>query len=211
MTTKPEFHENFSYTKGPIHTTVAWDKPDLERFSLWWKCFVPHLEKAPFYAWLCGGFLEGRPETWDIDIILTKRGNLDSDDYGKLSDLMLEATRLSLTEHNILVDIQFYENFPDKDIAEDGVKSFWYSTEDYLKNGTIDSIKWVAFDSVYKNGQKIVDYRDPDSGAVEMAPNLWKVAIRTPSIKYERRIRDHGFVEPEPRLLFAPGEYCIQI
>lgn len=40
-----------------------------------------------------------------------------------------------------------------------------------------------------------------------MAPNLWRVIIKTPSVKNERRIQYHGFVEQGPRLLFAPGEY----
>jgi hypothetical protein len=211
MTTKPDFHEDFSYSKGPIHTTVPWERPNMEKFSLWWKSFLPSLEKTPFYAWLCGGFLEGKPDTWDIDIILTKRTDLEPNQYKQLSDLMIEATRLSLDNYNILVDIQFYENFPGKDVAVDGVMSFWYSTEGYLKKGSIDSIKWVAFDSVYKNGSKMVDYRDADSRAIEILPLLWKVSVCTPSEKYVRRIEENNFVEPEPRLLFAPGEFAIQL
>lgn len=210
MTTKPDFCEHFSYTKGTIHTSVPWNRPSWEVLALWWEDFLPIIDRTPFYAWLCGGFLEGKPDTWDVDIILTKRKALTPKDYQPLSELMIEATRLSLNEYNILVDVQFYENFPGKDVTEDGVKSFWYSTEDYLKNGAIDSTKWVAFDAVYKNGEKLLDYRDPDNRAIEISKNLWKVTVSTPSLKYEGRIKDHGFVEPEPQLMFAPGEFAIQ-
>ena len=209
MTTKPDFCEDFSFTKGPIHTSTPWGMPDIETFAIWWESFLPVIGQTPFYAWLCGGFLEGRPDTWDVDIILTKRTDLVKEDFQLLRDLMLEATELALNKHNILVDMQFYENFSGKDIAIDGVKSFWYSTDNYLKGGVIDSTKWVAFDSVYKNNEKLVDYRDPGSPAVEVMENLWKVTVPTPSEKYTNRIKNHGFIEPEPRLLFAPGEYSV--
>ncbi len=209
MTTKPDFCEGFSYTKGVVHTSVPWRMPTLDKFFAWWRSFLPSVKQTPFSVWLCGGFLEGKPDTWDVDIILTKRHALEPEDYQQLSDLMIEATQLSLNKFNILVDIQFYENFEDKDVVIDGVRSFWYSTEDYLKMGSKDSVKWVAFDSVYKNGQKLVDYRDPGSRAVEIIPHLWKVVVATPSVKYERRIREHSFIEPEPLLLHSPDEVFI--
>lgn len=201
MTTKPHpFPKGkFIYEKGPLTFRKPWRRPTQKKFDQWWSQFSALVAQTPFWVWLCGGFLERKPDTWDVDIILSKPDAPSRDQYAILSHVMMEGTRLAHEEFNILVDIQFFCNLHTRTSTSHQAASFWYSTDDWLEHGATTSVAYVFFDRVYKNGQAL--FSRP---VKKLSDDLYEMQIECPSIKHIERYRAEGYKYQTPRLLHRP-------
>ncbi|MEL7370958.1 MAG: hypothetical protein AAFN74_18705, partial [Myxococcota bacterium] len=198
MTAKqpPQRRRDFLYEKGPLVVRTPWKRPSKDRFEGWWSAFSKHVAKTPYWVWLCGGYLENKRYTWDVDIVLSKPTHPHQSEYDALARLMLEGSRLAHESYELLVDIQFYCNMESRLDLPHQAASFWYSTEDWLANGTTQLSSYIFFEHIRKNGQTLF------SGPVRRLGNgIFEIRKTWPSIKYRARFHSDGYRYQDPKLL----------
>jgi hypothetical protein len=92
--------------------------------------------------------------------------------------------QLGFDKFNILIDMACY--LP---LNEQG--KFWYSVEDFQKNGKIRSNVLYTFDKIYQNGEIIQDFNtQPNTSVIQLGDNLFLVNKLSPSEKHISRIKD---------------------
>ena len=101
--------------------------------------------------------------------------------------------QLGFDRFNMLVDMAFYLPFD-----QDG--NFWYSADNYIRNGTIKSQVMYPFDKIIVNGEVIQDMFVEAETCVEILDGLFITSKTSPSQKHIKRIRD-GIYYRKPILL----------
>jgi hypothetical protein len=165
-----------------------WDRPKQHLFNQWLTHIKRYIEKnnITIDVYVCGKFLENPELTWDIDVILTHKdiSNFDIIKLLKIADLMNYGMQLGFDKFNILIDMACY--LP---LNEQG--KFWYSVEDFQKNGKIRSNVLYTFDKIYQNGEIIQDFNtQPNTSVIQLGDNLFLVNKLSPSEKHISRIKD---------------------
>lgn len=188
MTYKPPDCKSIYIKKGKVTSHKRWDRPNQELFNQWLTYIKRYIEKnnITIDVFVCGKFLENPELTWDIDIILTHKdiSNFDIIKLLKICDLMNYGMQLGFDKFNILIDMACY--LP---LNEQG--KFWYSVEDFQKNGRIRSNVLYTFDKIYQNGVIIQDFNtQPDTSVIQLGDNLFIVSKLSPSEKHISRIKD---------------------
>ena len=188
MTHKPPNSKNVYIRKGKVTSHKRWDRPDQYLFNQWLTHIKRYIERnnIDIDVYVCGKFLENPGLTWDIDVILTHKDISDFDIIKllKIRDLMNYGMQLGFDKYNILIDMACY--LP---LNEHG--KFWYSVEDFKKNGRIRSNVLYTFDKVYQNGEIIQDFTtQPDTSIIQLGTDLFLVSKLSPSEKHIGRIND---------------------
>jgi hypothetical protein len=186
MTRTPRGKErpDFSYRRGPVYTTKPWTQPTVEKFEQWLVRFKEYIRNHAIEidVYLCGKFIEKIEDTWDIDIILSHRNlwSFSEREVLVIRDLMIYGMQLGHDEFGILVDMQCY--LPNPVIGN----GFWYSADDYLRHGQIETQKLDISIDEYFHGEKVSEYEN----AHKVAENLYLVTVECPSNKHVERIRN---------------------
>lgn len=188
MTHKPPNSKNVYIRKGKVTSHKRWDRPDQYLFNQWLTHIKRYIERSniDIDVYVCGKFLENPELTWDIDVILTHKNISDFDIIKllKIRDLMNYGMQLGFDKYNILIDMACY--LP---LNEHG--KFWYSVEDFKKNGRIRTNVLYTFDKVYQNGEIIQDFTtQPDTSVIQLGTDLFLVSKLSPSEKHIGRIND---------------------
>jgi|TARA_B110000967_G_C18718434_1_gene476361 hypothetical protein len=188
MTYKPPDCKNVYIKKGRVTSHKRWDRPKQHLFNQWLTHIKRYIEKnnITIDVYVCGKFLENPELTWDIDVILTHKdiSNFDIIKLLKIADLMNYGMQLGFDKFNILIDMACY--LP---LNEQG--KFWYSVEDFQKNGKIRSNVLYTFDKIYQNGEIIQDFNtQPNTSVIQLGDNLFLVNKLSPSEKHISRIKD---------------------
>tara|TARA_R110000824_G_scaffold169850_1_gene347023 strand:+ start:51 stop:650 length:600 start_codon:yes stop_codon:yes gene_type:complete len=188
MTYKPPDCKNVYIKKGRVTSHKRWDRPKQHLFNQWLTHIKRYIEKnnITIDVYVCGKFLENPELTWDIDVILTHKdiSNFDIIKLLKIADLMNYGMQLGFDKFNILIDMACY--LP---LNEQG--KFWYSVEDFQKNGKIRSNVLYTFDKIYQNGEIIQDFNtQPNTSVIQLGDNLFLVNKSSPSEKHISRIKD---------------------
>ena len=188
MTYKPPDCKNGYIKKGRVTSHKRWDRPKQHLFNQWLTHIKRYIEKnnITIDVYVCGKFLENPELTWDIDVILTHKdiSNFDIIKLLKIADLMNYGMQLGFDKFNILIDMACY--LP---LNEQG--KFWYSVEDFQKNGKIRSNVLYTFDKIYQNGEIIQDFNtQPNTSVIQLGDNLFLVNKLSPSEKHISRIKD---------------------
>ncbi len=177
-------NNNFFYKRGTLETTIPWEKPSKEQFQLWLNDFFTFENVQNYRIWLCGGFLEQKWETWDIDIILT--GPLI---ICNIEKLLIDGIFLGLYKYNILIDLQYCVagyNWP------------------FKKPKKITKI--VNYDKIIKNNQVLTDLTLNPSFK-QISNKLWQVTAFEPSEKQMKRILIGETYDKEPQLLTQDTQF----
>jgi len=188
MTHKPPNSKNVYLRKGKVTSHKRWNRPNQYLFNKWLTHIKRYIERNNILidVYVCGKFLENPELTWDIDIILTHKdiSEFDIIKLFKIRDLMNYGMQLGFDKYNILIDMACY--LP---LNEQG--KFWYSVEDFKKNGRIRSNVLYTFDKIYQNGEIIQDFTtQPDTSVIQLGTDLFLVSKLSPSEKHISRIND---------------------
>jgi len=188
MTHKPPNSKNVYIRKGKVTSHRRWDRPNQKLFNKWLTHIKYYIERNSINidVYVCGKFLENPELTWDIDVILTHKDIREFDliKLFKIRDLMNYGMQLGFDKYNILIDMTCY--LP---LNERG--KFWYSVEDFKKNGRIRSNVLYTFDKIYQNGKIIQDFTSqPDTSVIQLGTDLFLVNKLSPSEKHIGRIND---------------------
>jgi hypothetical protein len=202
MTCKPQSIFK-SYKKGPIMTHKPWSKPSFSLFYFWLLFFVHYIVvyDIDVEIYICGKFIENPKETWDIDIILTKK-DIDKNDMTyltKIKNLMIFGMQMGHDIFNILMDIQFY--FPiDHQMKDTFDDYFWFSPQNFKEHGQIKLTRLVVFDTVYKNDEIIWNIHEY-SNVCKLMDNLYQFDSLSPSTKHINRIHSGIFYKKPLKVL----------
>jgi hypothetical protein len=173
------FNKQFHYINGPVETTIPWFRPNQARFDAWLKDFLQIPVVENYDVWLCGGFLQQKWPTWDVDIVLT--GPIDP---VVLENILVQGLRLALNRR-LLVDIQHQSEPPTTPISE---------TDRKLITKTLIS------PVIVKNGVRITDWsRDPS--LKQLGPHLWQVDKDVPDARQMARVRAGLTYDKQPLLI----------
>lgn len=188
MTFKPPDCKNVYIKKGVVTSHRSWDRPNLYFFNAWIKYIKEYIKKHDIVidVYVCGKFIENPELTWDIDIILSHKDlrNYDIIKLMKIRDLMNYGMQLGFDKFNILVDMACYLPFNNQG-------KFWYSVEDFKKNGRIHSSVLYTFDKIHQNGAIIQDFTtQPETYTRQLCDNLFIVTKISPSDKHINRIKN---------------------
>jgi hypothetical protein len=178
-----------------VETTTPWKQPTVDVFEKWlekFKLYI-HVHSIEIDVYVCGKFIEKIEDTWDIDVILSHRNlwSFDKEQILKIRDLMIYGMQMGHDEFSILVDLQCY--LPNPDLW----RGFWYSAEDYLRNGRIQAKKMLVFMDEYFNDEKINEYENVS----ELEENCYIITVDCPSDKHVQRIQN-GEKYSRPVLLY---------
>ena len=137
MTFKPKLESIIcDVRKGNVRASQWWGRPTMDKFYKWVVIVKQYIHKNNINVnmYVCGKFVEKIEDTWDVDVILShpKARNYTKHELLKIRDLMNYGMQLGFDKFNMLMDMVFYLPF-DKD------GNFWYSVEEYIKNGKIKS------------------------------------------------------------------------
>lgn len=171
----------FYYKKGILETSVPWVKPTQKLFSAWLADFLKIDGANKYNVWLCGGFLQDKWETWDIDIVIHGPRDLEL-----LERVLIDGHYIGLYKYNLLLDIQYH------------YKNLAWPFKQAQKVSKI-----VMYDKIIKNNETILDLR-LNKSLKQLSRNLWKITKTEPSEKQLRRINEGLAYVNAPRLLFSP-------
>lgn len=114
---------SFYYRFGPVETTIPWNRPTVEVFDEWWEEFKTFDGVSDYNFYMSGSFLnpENRPNTWDVDIIVT--GPIKK--FTTLSDILKHGRSLGF-QKKIFIDIFYYDSidFCYGEISEENIKYY---------------------------------------------------------------------------------------
>lgn len=198
MTFKPKLESVIcDVRKGNVRASQWWERPTIDKFYKWVvivKQYI-HENNINVNMYVCGKFLENIEDTWDVDVILShpKARNYTKHELLKIRDLMNYGMQLGFDKFNMLMDVVFYLPF-DKD------GNFWYSVEEYIKNGKIKSECLYSFDKITINGTINQDLNESYDSCIEIVKGLFIVMKTSPSDKHIKRINE-GIYYREPILI----------
>lgn len=198
MTFKPKLESVIcDVRKGNVRASQWWERPTIDKFYKWVvivKQYI-HENNINVNMYVCGKFLENIEDTWDVDVILShpKARNYTKHELLKIRDLMNYGMQLGFDKFNMLMDMVFYLPF-DKD------GNFWYSVEEYIKNGKIKSECLYSFDKITINGTINQDLNESYDSCIEIVKGLFIVMKTSPSDKHIKRINE-GIYYREPILI----------
>lgn len=196
MTHKPPNSKKVYLRKGPVTTTNTWDRPTTILFDKWIECMKNYIKhhKINMDMYVCGKFLENPSETWDIDIILTHSNirYFTLHELKKVRDIMIYGMQIGFDKFNLLIDMACYLPFNNNG-------NFWYSCDDFLKNGRIYSHVLYLFDRIEQDNKIIQDFnKEKNTHVNKICDDLFLVSKLSPSEKHIERIK-HGNVYTEPK------------
>ena len=198
MTFKPNLESVIcDVRKGNVRASQWWERPTMDKFYKWVVIVKQYIHKNNINVnmYVCGKFLEKIEDTWDVDVILShpKARNYTKHELLKIRDLMNYGMQLGFDKFNMLMDVVFYLPF-DKD------GNFWYSVEEYIKNGKIKSECLYSFDKITINGTIKQDLNESYDSCIEIVEGLFIVMKTSPSDKHIKRINE-GIYYREPILI----------
>ena len=198
MTFKPSLDQvRCNVRKGNVRASRWWDRPTRSKFSEWVTIVKEYIRTRNINVnmYVCGKFVEKIEDTWDVDVILSypKARSYTEEELVKIRDLMNYGMQLGFDRFNMLVDMAFYLPF-------DQEGNFWYSADNYIRNGTIKSQVMYPFDKIIVNGEVIQDMFVEAETCVEILDGLFITSKTSPSKKHINRIRD-GIYYRKPILL----------
>lgn len=169
---------NFYYKKGPIEVFHPWKKPNDTTFLLWKTDFLNTVIKKKYQAYLCGGFLEKKWDTPDIDIIIS--GPLH---FLTIEKILIEGHALGFYKYRILFDIQFSNDCP-----------LWpYTTATKV-------VKYKLGPQTAFNNNILEDLRN-NSSYYQRSKYLWEINSVCPTDKQQNRIKNGYYYDTKPLLL----------
>ncbi len=148
-------------------------------FEAWLKAFLQIAGIGHYDIWLCGGFLQQKWDTWDVDIVLT--GPLE---FQSLEQILRQGLDLALNQFRLLVDIQHCN------VAV---------LEPFAIDKEILITKTVLSPLISKNGVLLTDWT-LDPSLRRLGPNLWQVDRVIPDDIQVARIQA-GLTYSKPPLL----------
>ena len=198
MTFKPKLESIIcDVRKGNVRASQWWGRPTMDKFYKWVVIVKQYIHKNNINVnmYVCGKFVEKIEDTWDVDVILShpKARNYTKHELLKIRDLMNYGMQLGFDKFNMLMDVVFYLPF-DKD------GNFWYSVEEYIKNGKIKSECLYSFDKITINGTINQDLNESYDSCIEIVEGLFIVMKTSPSDKHIKRINE-GIYYREPILI----------
>ncbi len=155
----------YYFKKGPLEKYGFWRRPTKIIFDLWKKDFLQVKGLKKYEVWLCGGFLEKKWETSDIDIILKGPTKVK-----QLEHIMIEGHAIAFYKYNLPVEIHFSNN-----------DLFWPFDETRTVN------KIVLGDKIIQNTSILTNYSDLP-GSKKISTYLWKIKKKYPNDKQLKRI-----------------------
>jgi len=188
MTFKPDVIGGCDLKKGIVTTKRYWEQPINKKFDEWVILVKEYINthRIEVNMYVCGKFLENPELTWDVDVILSYPGEID---YVLIRNLMNYGMQLGFDKFDMLVDMAFYIPF-------DKEGTFWYSSEDYKKYGTIECKTLHTFDKTEYNGEIIHEFESCE----QIMENLFVVSQTAPSEKHIKRI-ENGEMYMKPVLI----------
>ena len=169
----------FYYKAGDISTTIPWNKPTIKAFSKWVDEWLQTPGTENYNIHLCGGFAqicyflnENLLDTWDIDIMLTKKPNYDLD-YSKLKRVLDEALKIGF-KHQLLIDMRYILN---------GLNPIVEGVEFKFK----DDYVTIRNNITLEKRTSTISYKKSTKGdhAIELIPGLYQVT-KDPKPNWEK-------------------------
>ncbi len=163
----PFSRKTFHYQNGPVETRTPWFRPSEAAFESWMQVFLQLTGIEHYDVWLCGGFLQQKWPTWDIDIVLT--GPIEP---VELEHILTEGLRSALVRR-LLVDIQHQNQPPLLPLGLEEPKLI---------------TRTVLSPVIYKNGERVTDWTHEPS-LRQLGPHLWQVSTVQPDQVQISRMR----------------------
>lgn len=159
---------SFYYKKGPLESTIPWTYPTRKLFSAWLKDFLSLKYIDNYEIWLCGGFLQQKWSSWDIDIVINGPVILD-----RLEKILIDGHYIGLYKYNLQLDIQHHNK-----------KLIWPFRE-------VTAVKKIViYDRIIKNNEIITNLHSYKS-LRQISNNLWEYTKNEPSDKQLERIKEY--------------------
>ena len=198
MTFKPRLDQTkCDVRKGKVHATRWWERPTREKFSEWVDIVKKYIRTHNINVnmYVCGKFVEKIEDTWDVDVILSypKARNYTEEELIKIRDLMNYGMQLGFDRFDMLIDMAFYLPF-------DEAGNFWYSVDNYIRNGIIQSQVMHSFDKIIVNGEVSHNLSMENDRCVEILKGLFITSKSSPSEKHIKRVNE-GIYYRKPILL----------
>ena len=198
MTFKPRLDQTkCDVRKGKVHATRWWERPTREKFSEWVDIVKKYIRTHNINVnmYVCGKFVEKIEDTWDVDVILSypKARNYTEEELIKIRDLMNYGMQLGFDRFDMLIDMAFYLPF-------DEAGNFWYSVDNYIRNGIIRSQVMHSFDKIIVNGEVSQNLSMENDRCVEILKGLFITSKSSPSEKHIKRVNE-GIYYRKPILL----------
>ncbi|HNT30537.1 MAG TPA: hypothetical protein PKL83_06325 [bacterium] len=170
----------FWYKNGPVTTAIPWKRPSRKAFAAWFTDFLAISGLDGYDVWLCGGFLQQKWPTWDVDIVLT--GPFDA---FALERILTEGLQLAVNKHELLVDLQHQSEPPTWPVHPADVRIIR---------------KTVLSPVIEKNGDLLTDWRNEPS-LTQIGTHLWQVDREVPDGVQIARVQAGLTYDIPPKLL----------
>lgn len=178
MTFKPFGVLKSNLKRGVVATDKFWEQPTQVKFEEWTTLVKQYIKTQNIQVnmYVCGKFIEKPEITWDVDVILSHPTEMD---FVQIRDLMNYGMQLSLDKFNMLVNMAFYIPF-----NKEG--KFWYSPEEYMKYGKIETKALYTFNKIEYNDEIIQEFKSSE----QIIESLFVVKQISPSDKHIKRIKN---------------------
>ena len=187
---------SFTYTRGPVTTTIPWFRPNGARLNKWRdKIFeIPNIDT--YNVWIVGGVLEGW-DTWDIDVILQQdEGSLD---YDEIERIMISIFKIGF-DNRQLIDVHFQispHRYLHPTLRDPAKYQATLSLEEFSNLKIEQEVLQIAM-QVTKNG---VVSKDTSPDPVKISDHMWKVKKKFPTEKHIERMKRGITYKKEPLLV----------